>query len=158
MSSQAHNQQFSTEPKLLEQCITLRVMPRKKCQNKMVPILKNKYNIIISLSWCSSLAWFQPLSDVILREVEKFSNVLALKVVTFKKLWNISTNCQLSVAGVQKNIVWDTSLHIHWYAKYRSHFADHMWSGPHMLIPGTQVDRASAYTLPSIYTFVVYTQ
>lgn len=29
-----------------------------------------------------------------------------------------------------------------------------MWSGPHMLIPVTQADRAPSYTLPSIYTLV----
>lgn len=60
-----------------------------------------------------------------------------------------------SVSGLSpENIVSDTSLHIHWYAKYRSHFVYHMWSGPHMLTPGTQADRAFAYTNPSIYTLL----
>lgn len=51
-----------------------------------------------------------------------------------------------------KNIVSDTSPHVHWYAKYHSKSEYHMWSGPHMLIPDTQVHRPSSYTHPSIYT------
>lgn len=74
-------------------------------------------------------------------------------MVTFEvmKYWHKLS----AVSGLSpKNIVSDTSLPIRWYAKYRSHFVYHMWSGPHMLIPGTQEDRASSYTLPSIYTLV----
>lgn len=60
-----------------------------------------------------------------------------------------------AVSGTSpKNIVSDTSPHIHRYAKYCSHFVYHMWSGPHMLIPGAQADRASAYANPSIYTLL----
>lgn len=78
---------------------------------------------------------------------------MALKTVTFRvmKYWHKLS----AVSGSNpENIVSDTGPRIHRYAKYRSHFVYHMWSGPHMLIAGTQAHRASSYTQPAIYTLV----
>lgn len=49
------------------------------------------------------------------------------------------------------NIVSDIRLHIHRYAKYRSHFVHYMWSGPHMLITGRHTSGQGLLLHTAIY-------
>lgn len=109
------------------------------------------------LAQCCVQGFLRPGIEISIETTEtlsfcKFSCILALKMVTFQvmKYWHKLS----AVSGLNPKTLLVIQAFISIGTPNTTLTLCITKCGPHMLIPGTQADSASSYTLPPIYTLV----